>query len=370
MRYYIIAGEASGDMHAANLVKAILRQDPQAQFKGIGGDQMRTAGVHLSRHYRDTAYMGFVEVFMHLRAILGHIQFCKKDIADWHPNVVILVDYPGFNLRIAPFAKHLGCKVCYYISPQLWAWKSGRVEIIRKYVDKMLVILPFEEAFYQQHQYPVTFVGHPLLDAIDAYQADPDFLVRNNLKAKPYIALLPGSRKQEIAVKLPVMLSMVPHFPEYDFVVACAPGQEMSYYRQFARNKNVYFISGATYDILKHAHSALVTSGTATLETALFRVPQIVCYKGNPISYWIAKRLVHIKYISLVNLIADKSIVPELIQHDFNKITLLKHMQQTLNNVHYRTEIQRAYTILHDQLGGSGASARAAREIHEWMMTA
>lgn len=367
MRYYIIAGEASGDMHAANLVRALQQQDPQAQFRGLGGDQMRDAGVELARHYRDTAYMGFVEVLMHLRAILNHIRYCKDDLAEWQPDVVILVDYPGFNLRIAPFAKKLGCKVCYYISPQLWAWKSGRVEIIRKYVDKMLVILPFEEAFYQKYNYPVTFVGHPLLDAIEAYTSDPDFLERNDLQTRPYIALLPGSRKQEIAVKLPVMLSMVPHLPEYDFVVACAPGQDMSYYQQFGGDQRVRFITGATYDILKHAHSALVTSGTATLEAALLRAPQIVCYKGNAISYAIAKRLVHIKYISLVNLIADAPVVPELIQHEFNHDNLLKHMQQLVQDVHYRTDMQLAYTRLHKQLGGPGASARAAGEILHWL---
>ncbi len=363
MRYYIIAGEASGDLHAANLVKEIQALDPQAELRGIGGDGMRLAGVDLVRHYRDTAYMGFLEVLLHLRKILAHIRFCKNDIAQWKPDVLILVDYPGFNLRIAPFAHDLGIQVSYYISPQLWAWKSSRVEIIKKYVHQLLVILPFEEKFYAQYQYPVTFVGHPLLDAIHQFKPDETFLQTHQLNNQKYIAILPGSRKQEIRVKLPIMLSVIDAFPEYAFVVACAPGLDPEFYKQFSGNHRVQYIQGATYQILQHAHAALVTSGTATLETALFRVPQIVCYKGSAISYHIAKRLVHIKYISLVNLIADKEVVPELIQHALTRDNLISHMQQLMQASDERKTMLQEYNLLAQHLGGPGASKRAAQEI-------
>ncbi len=363
MRYYIIAGEASGDLHAANLVRAIQSKDPNAVFRGLGGDGMAEAGVSLIRHYKETAYMGFLEVFLHLRKILSNIQRVKDDISEWKPDVVILVDYPGFNLRIAPFAKAAGIKVCYYISPQLWAWKSGRVELIKKYVDHLYVILPFEKEWYAQHNYQAQFVGHPLLDALQQYKTDPAFLQSNALEGKPYIAVLPGSRKQEIRTKLPIMLSMVRHFPDMYFVVACAPGMDAGFYEQFEKNNRVHYIKGATYDILHHAQAALVTSGTATLETALFRIPEIVCYKGSAISYAIAKRLVHIKYISLVNLIADKAVVPELIQHDLNEQNLLHHLELILNDTETRTNMLAEYDALYQHLGGVGASDRTAESI-------
>ncbi len=363
MRYYIIAGEASGDLHAANLVKAIKERDANATCRGIGGDGMQAAGVELVRHYRDTAYMGFLEVVLHLRKILSHIRFCKNDIREWKPDVVILVDYPGFNLRIAPFAHDLGIKVCYYISPQLWAWKSSRVEIIKKYVDKLLVILPFEEQFYAKYDYPVTFVGHPLLDAITQFRENTGFLTAHGLDDKPYIAVLPGSRKQEIRVKLLIMLSVVDAFPDHQFVVACAPGLDTAFYTQFGTHPRVQFIKGATYDILQHAHAALVTSGTATLETALFRIPQIVCYKGSAISYQIAKRLVHIRFISLVNLIADKAVVPELIQHALTTSNVQEHLQKLIRDTEDRRVMLEEYNLLAKTLGGAGASARAAQEI-------
>lgn len=363
MRYYIIAGEASGDLHAANLVKEIKALDPQAELRGIGGDGMQLVGVELVRHYRDTAYMGFLEVILHLRKILAHIRFCKQDIAQWKPDVLILVDYPGFNLRIAPFAHAMGIQVSYYISPQLWAWKSSRVEIIKKYVHQLLVILPFEEKFYAQYQYPVTFVGHPLLDAIHQFTPDDAFLAKHQLRDKKYIAILPGSRKQEIRVKLPIMLSVMDAFPEYTFVVACAPGLDLDFYKEYAKTQRVQFIQGATYQILQHAHAALVTSGTATLETALFRVPQIVCYKGSAISYHIAKRLVHIKYISLVNLIADKEVVPELIQHALTHDNLVKQLSVLVQDTEERKLMLQEYAHLAEILGGPGASKRAAMEV-------
>lgn len=367
MRYYIIAGEASGDLHAANLVRAIQQKDPDAQFRGFGGDGMREAGVDIVRHYKDTAYMGFLEVLLHLRKILRNIRYCKQDILSFRPDVLILVDYPGFNLRIAPFAHEHGIKVAYYISPQLWAWKSGRVEIIKKSVDKMFVILPFEETFYQKYHYPVQFVGHPLLDALEANTQQENFLRRNGLENTPFIAVLPGSRKQEISVKLPIMLSMVQHFPDFHFVVACAPGMDRSFYDQFATGDRIHYIHGVTYDILRNAHSALVTSGTATLETALFRVPEIVCYKGSAISYFIAKRLVHIKYISLVNLIADEPVVPELIQHDLNESNLHNHLQRLISDESYRSEMLRNFDALRSKLGGPGASERTASAIIHWI---
>lgn len=363
MRYYIIAGEASGDLHAANLVREIHKLDPHAQIRGIGGDGMQEVGVELVRHYRDTAYMGFLEVVLHLRKILAHIKFCKQDIAAWKPDVLILVDYPGFNLRIAPFAHALGIQVSYYISPQLWAWKSSRVEIIKKYVHQLLVILPFEEKFYAQYQYPVTFVGHPLLDAISRFSADAEFLQKHQLQHGQYIAVLPGSRKQEIRVKLPIMLSVMDAFPQHTFVVACAPGLDIDFYKQFSGNPQVQFIQGATYQILYHAQAALVTSGTATLETALFRIPEIVCYKGSAISYHIAKRLVHIKYISLVNLIADKEVVPELIQHDLTRENLIRHLKLLITDSAERTQMLSDYAGVAEILGGPGASKRAAQEI-------
>jgi len=365
VRYYLIAGEASGDLHASNLVTAIRALDPAAEFRGFGGDKMQANGVELVRHYKETAYMGFVEVFLHLRAILKNIALCKTDILHWKPDVVIPVDYPGFNLRITPFAKQHGFKVCYYISPQLWAWKSSRVEIIKRSVDTMLVILPFEEAFYKNYQYPVNFVGHPLLDAMAQFQPASDFEERHGLKDRKYIALLPGSRKQEIVRMLPEMLSITESFPEHQFVVACAPAMDDAIYLPFAKSDRIKFIRGATYDILKHADAALVTSGTATLETALWNIPQVVCYKGSGLSYMIARQLVKVKYISLVNLIADSLVVPELIQQDLNAHALESELKKILPGADGRTAMLENYLRLKDALGGPGASDRAAQKILE-----
>ncbi|QAR31495.1 lipid-A-disaccharide synthase [Ornithobacterium rhinotracheale] len=353
MKYYIIAGEASGDLHAANLIKEIKKRDPKAEFRAWGGDLVQAQGATLVKHYRDLDFMGFIEVVMNLKTILKNIQLCKQDLKAWQPEEVILVDYPGFNLKIAAYAKKLGIKVIYYISPQVWAWKSGRVHTIKKYVDQMLVILPFEQDFYKKYNYQTHFVGHPLLDAIAQKRPSElqDFKQRWGLDERRIIALLPGSRKQEIKVKLPIMLSVVKDFPEYQFVVAGAPSQARSLYEPYL-NHNVKWVGNETYALLQHAHAALVTSGTATLETALLGVPEVVCYKGSRISYEIGKRLVkNIKYISLVNLIMNREVVKELIQQDLNEANLKRELTKILSG-EAREQILADYKNLHTILGG------------------
>ncbi|MBW8524810.1 lipid-A-disaccharide synthase [Chryseobacterium chendengshani] len=361
MKYYIIAGEASGDLHGSNLMKSLKQKDANAEFRFWGGDLMEKQGGTLVKHYRDLAFMGFLEVAMNLTTILNNIKFCKNDLRDNRPDVLILVDYPGFNLRIAKFAKELGIKVAYYISPQLWAWKEGRVETIKKYVDEMMVILPFEEDFYHKHQVKSHFVGHPLLDAISTLQ-DIDsevFKIENNLNEKEIIALLPGSRKQEVEKMLEIMLSVRPYFKDYQFVIAGAPSLEKDFYQKYV-DENVHFVSNKTYDLLRCSKAALVTSGTATLETALLNVPEVVCYRGSKISYAIAKRLVrHIKYISLVNLIMDQEVVRELIQNELNTKNLVKQLKFLLEG-ETRNDMLKAYEILRSKLGGEGASDNAA----------
>jgi lipid-A-disaccharide synthase len=365
MRYYIIAGEASGDMHAANLMKAISRNDPAAVFRCWGGDQMEKAGAVVVKHYRELSFMGFIEVIANLPTILKNIRFCKEDILNFKPDALILVDYPGFNLRIAAFARKQGLKVIYYISPQVWAWKKSRVYSIRRNVDKMIVILPFEKDFYEGYDYPVDFVGHPLLDVLngtDVSGGTDNFSKANGLTATPIIALLPGSRKQEIKKMLPLMVSMQKKFPQYEFIIAGAPSVEPSYYHLFTQQDNPKILFGQTHELLRHAHGALVTSGTATLETALLKVPQVVCYKGSPISYAIARRIVDVKFISLVNLIMDRQVVTELIQHDFNEKRLEEELHLILESGH-RQQILADYDTLRQKLGGSGASQRAAKIV-------
>ena len=361
MKYYIIAGEASGDLHGSNLMKSLQQKDPNAEFRFWGGDLMEKQGGTLVKHYRDLAFMGFLEVAMNLKTILNNIKFCKNDIKNNIPDVLILVDYPGFNLRIAKFAKELGIKVVYYISPQLWAWKEGRVETIKKYVDEMMVILPFEEDFYKKHQVKAHFVGHPLLDAILTLQ-DVDsesFKLENNLNDKEIIALLPGSRKQEVEKMLEIMLSVRPYFKDYQFVIAGAPSLEKEFYQKYV-DENVHFVSNRTYDLLRCSKAALVTSGTATLETALLNIPEVVCYRGSKISYAIAKRLVkHIKYISLVNLIMDKEVVKELIQSELNTGNLVEQLHLILKG-NSRNLMLEEFEILRSKLGGKGASDNAA----------
>lgn len=364
MKYYIIAGEASGDLHGSNLMKALKQKDAHAEFRFWGGDLMQKQSGTIVKHYRDLAFMGFLEVAMNLRTILNNIKFCKEDIKNNKPDVLILIDYPGFNLRIAKFAKELGIKVVYYISPQLWAWKEGRVEIIRKYVDEMMVILPFEEDFYKKHGVHSHFVGHPLLDAISTLREirTEDFKKENGLNEKEIIALLPGSRKQEVEKMLEIMLSVRPHFKDYQFVIAGAPSLPKEFYQKYV-DDNVHFVSNRTYDLLRCSKAALVTSGTATLETALLNIPEVVCYRGSRISYAIAKRLVkNISYISLVNLIMDREVVKELIQNDLTTPNLVNELNKMLNG-ETRNKVLKEYSLLREKLGGKGASDNAADVI-------
>jgi lipid-A-disaccharide synthase len=360
MRYYLIAGEASGDLHGSNLVKALHRQDEHADIRCWGGDKMEAAGATLVKHYRDLAFMGFVEVLMHLRTILRNIDFCKKDILAYKPDVLVLIDYPGFNMRIAEWAKQQGIKVAYYISPQVWAWKEGRTTKLKRDVDKMLVILPFEVDFYKRWDYEAEYVGHPLIEVI---HHEKNEVPVQKLSDKPLIALLPGSRKQEIKIKLPEMLKVVKHFPNYQFVVAQAPAQPAEFYKEIIGNENVLIANNQTYNLLKQAKAALVTSGTATLETALFGVPEVVCYKGNPISYWLATKLIKVKYISLVNLIMDKPVVKELIQAELNENNLVHELNLLLNEGPHREQLLQDYAELWHKLGSSPASDNAAQAI-------
>ncbi len=363
MKYYIIAGEASGDIHAANLIKEIKLLDNQAQFRVWGGDKMQEQGAVLVKHYRQLAFMGFYEVIANLRTIIRNLKFCKQDILDYQPDALILVDYPGFNLRIAGFAHQKGFKVFYYISPQIWAWKQSRVKKIRKFVDRMYVILPFEKDFYANHNVEVDYVGHPLLDVIENEKSNlPEalkFRSLNGLNEKPIIALLPGSRKQEISKILPEMLSVSPFYPDYQFIIAAASAIEMDYYQQFIDKSSLKVIYHQTHSLLQNAAAALVTSGTATLETALMNVPEVVCYKGNWLSFQIAKRIVNVKYISLVNLIADKPVVTELIQDKLNTSSLKGELEKILEDEN-RNRIFRDYAQLRELLGNKGASALAA----------
>ncbi len=365
MKYYIIAGEASGDLHGANLMKALRAKDSEASFRFWGGDLMQEQGGTLVKHYRELAFMGFIEVIFNLGTILKNITVCKKDIANYQPDVIIFIDYPGFNLRIAKWAKNQGFRTHYYISPQIWAWKEGRIKDIKRDVDAMYVILPFEKSFYEEkHTFPVHFVGHPLIDAIaKRTPTNPTtFAADHGLDERPIIALLPGSRKQEITKMLAVMLSVSETFPDYQFVIAGAPSQEASFYAPFIKKQNVHLLLNKTYDLLSVSHAALVTSGTATLETALFKVPQVVCYKGNAISVAIARRVVHLKYISLVNLILDKEVVTELIQGDFNTQTLTQELTNLLDE-HNRAKLFLSYHDLEQKLGGEGASNKTEQLI-------
>jgi lipid-A-disaccharide synthase len=362
MKYYIIAGEASGDLHAANLLKEIRKNDPGAQFRGFGGDLMQEQGTELVRHYRDLAFMGFIEVILHLRTILRNIEACKKDIAAWKPDAIILVDYPGFNLRIAPFAKQAGIPVFYYISPQIWAWKQSRVHKIAAGTDKIFCILPFEKDFYRGFGYDVEFVGHPLLDALS--QPSADFTLTDD--GRKIVALLPGSRKQEIKTMLPVMLKAAREFPQYRFVIAGAPSQTPEFYKEITAGNATEIVFGQTYPLLRHAHAAIVTSGTATLETALHGVPEVVCYKGSAISYYIARQLVKVKYISLVNLVMDEEIVRELIQDEMNPRLITEELTRLLNT-ETRQPMLNKYEELKKRLGGPGASARTAELIRNYL---
>ncbi|WP_179004861.1 lipid-A-disaccharide synthase [Winogradskyella forsetii] len=364
MKYYIIAGEASGDLHGSNLMKALFKQDEQADIRFWGGDLMQSVGGELVMHYKERQFMGFAEVAINIRKIFAHINLCKKDIKTFQPDVIIFIDNSGFNLRIAKWAKTHNFNTHYYISPQVWASRPGRVKKIKRDIDAMYCILPFEKDFYETYDYEVNFVGHPLIDAIaDRPQVDgKDFRKEHQLSDQPIIALLPGSRKQEITKMLGVMLSLVDDFKDYQFVIAGAPSQDFEFYKGFIKKKNIKFISNKTYDLLSISTAALVTSGTATLETALFKVPQVVCYKASAISYQIAKRIVTLKYISLVNLIMDREVVTELIQGDLNKKRLKKELTAILDTKK-REQLFLDYYELEKKLGGRGASENAAKLI-------
>jgi len=368
MKYYIISGEASGDLHGSNLIKSLNQLDNQIDVRAWGGDLMQDAGAKIVKHYRELAFMGFVEVIKNLGTILKNISFCKKDILNFNPDVLILIDYPGFNLRIAKWAKSKGIKVVYYISPQIWAWKENRIKTIKSSVDKMLVILPFESTFYKKWNYKVNYVGHPLVEVVDKFvnnQPSP----RKNWTARTVIGILPGSRKQEINIKLPIMLEVAKQLPEYQFVVAKAPGIEDAFYDGLLKDlKNVSTLKNQTYSLLYEAKAALVTSGTATLETALFGVPQIICYKGSSISYEIAKRIIKIKYIGLVNLIMDKPVVKELIQDDLTTKSIIAELKQILENPSKQNQIFEDYASLKNQLASGGnASNNAAKIIYSFL---
>ena len=365
MKYYIIAGEASGDLHGSNLIKELIKKDASANIRCWGGNKMETAGSVLIKHYRELAFMGFTEVIKNLPTIFKNIAFCKKDITAYKPDVLILIDYPGFNMRIAKWAHHKKLKVVYYISPQIWAWKENRVYAVKRDVDKMLVILPFEKDFYKKFNVEVDYVGHPLAEVISNFNKE-----YSQITKKKIIAILPGSRKQEILIKLPIMLQVADYFPDYKFVVAKAPGLEDSFYEQILQPyKNVSAVTDQTYNLLSKSAAAMVTSGTATLETALFKVPQIICYKGGKISYEIAKRLIKIKYIGLVNLIMNKEVVKELIQDELNVKNLAAELKLLLEDEEKKNAIKNDYDKLFSLLHGSGnASANAAKLIHDFLM--
>jgi lipid-A-disaccharide synthase len=406
MKYYIIAGEASGDLHGSNLIIELKKLDSATEVRSWGGDKIKAAGATLVKHYKNLAFMGFFEVLKNLPTIFKNLEFCKKDLIQFQPDAIILIDYPGFNLRIAKWAKQRGFKVIYYISPQVWAWKESRVKLIKKCVDKMLVILPFEKNFYKKWNYQVEYVGHPLVQVIENFKqraavngewsmvneqpsnnqrstindqrptpndrlptANCHQPTANDQPSTNIIALLPGSRKQELRVKLPIMLQVAERFPDHHFLVAKAPGIENEFYDLFlAPYKNVGSVSDQTYSLLLKAKAALVTSGTATLETALFNVPEIVCYKGNALSYLIAKKLVKINYIGLVNLIMNKEVVKELIQDKLTVKNLELELQELLSNKLKLNQIFNDYAELKKLLSlGGNASFNAAKSIYNYV---
>ncbi len=367
MRYYVIAGEASGDLHASNLIKGLRRLDADAEVRGWGGDLMREAGCDIVRHYKDTAIMGFLTVLKNLDKIKTNIEECHRDILEWKPDVVILVDYGGFNLRVAEFIKEAGIRVFYYISPKIWAWNTGRVKKIKRLVDRMFVIFPFEVDFYARYDYPVQYAGNPLVDAIHdrpfKEETFDEFVKANGLSGKPIVALVAGSRLQELKHVLPKMLTMVKHFPDHEFVIAGAPSMSDADYAPYLRDMNVKIVYGQTYRLVKQARAALVTSGTATLETAILRTPQVVCYsgEGGAFSYFLFKTFVKVKYISLVNLIAGREVVTELLMQKLNEKNVLRELSAILPEGEKRNQMLAGYDDVNDKLGDAGASVRFAR---------
>jgi len=369
MKYYIISGEASGDLHGSNLIKELKKRDVAADIRCWGGDKMQAAGATLVKHYKELAFMGFLEVIKNLGTILKNIRFCKDDILQYKPTALILIDYPGFNLRIAKWAKEQEIPVIYYISPQVWAWKENRVKLIKNCVDKMLVILPFEKDFYKKWNYEVEYVGHPLVEVVDDFLNSELQTTNHKSQTTNTIALLPGSRQQEILKKLPIMLEVAKHFPEYQFVVAKAPGLDESFYAELLNPySNVSSVVNKTYELLVQSKAALVTSGTATLETALFAVPEVICYKGSAFSYEIAKRLIKIKFIGLVNLIMDKEVVKELIQDELTVENLKRELNLLLTDVKKQAQLKSDYSALKNLLSKGGhASANAADSIYTYL---
>lgn len=371
MKYYLIVGEASGDLHASNLMCALQHEDPQAEFRFFGGDLMTAVGGTRVKHYKELAYMGFIPVLLHLRTILSNMRMCKQDISQWQPDVVILVDYPGFNLKIAQYVKaNTNIPVYYYISPKIWAWKEYRIKNIKRDVDELFSILPFEVAFFRKHQYPIHYVGNPCVDAVaDFTTHNPvdfkEFICSNELSEQPVIALLAGSRKQEIKDNLPDMLCAASAYPHCQLVLAGAPGIDPAFYAQYIGEANVRVIFGQTYRLLQHARAALVTSGTATLETALFRVPQVVCYHtpiGKIISF-LRKHILKVRFISLVNLVADKEIVRELVAHTMTVDNIRKELGVLIEDTPQRSAMLNEYDRMIEILGPAGASEKAAAEM-------
>ena len=369
MRYFLIAGEASGDLQGADLMAGLRKKDPYAVFRYFGGDYMQEQGGALIKHYKELDFMGFKEVVANLNQVFNNLRDCKREILHFKPDVVILIDYPGFNLRIAKYAKKKGFRVNYYISPKIWAWKESRIKKIKKYVDRMFVILPFEVDYYQKFNFPVTYEGHPHIDMIRrrvmSNKELTDFREANNISEQPVIALLPGSRKQELDKVLPVMMSVVDQYPDHQFLIAATSHISMDYYRELTPDhERVKIIPGKTYEILQIAKAALVTSGTATLETALFGVPQVVCYKTSPLSYQIGKLLIDISFISLVNLIMEKEVVKEFIQNDLNPNRLKNELDALLYDEDYKNQILKLYQELRNKLGQGDAPERIAGHIY------
>ncbi|MCX6230242.1 MAG: lipid-A-disaccharide synthase [Bacteroidetes bacterium] len=367
MKYYVIAGEASGDLHASNLIRALKNADNAAEFRAWGGDLMQEQGATLVKHYRNLAFMGFIEVVANLRTILNNIKFCKKDIDNYKPDAIILVDYPGFNLRIAEWAHEKGYKVFYYIAPQVWAWHQSRVNKMKRVIDHLFVILPFEKDFFKLHGLEADFVGHPLLDAIENHSLEKTNAALELKSDKPLIALLPGSRKQEVNTVLPLLLEITRDYPQYQFIIAGVNTLPHQFYKDILKDSSIEIVYGQTYNLLKQAYAAIVTSGTATLETALLNVPQVVCYQASKISYFIARKFVTVKYISLVNLIMDKKVITELIQHDFNIKDLKIEFEKITNDTNYREHLLAEYQQLKVKLGCRGASENTAQLIVKYL---
>jgi lipid-A-disaccharide synthase len=369
MKYYIIAGERSGDLHGSNLIKGIRKNDPDAQIRAWGGDMMQESGAEIVKYYRDLAFMGFFEVIKNLPTILGFLSFCKKDLKNFQPDVVILIDYAGFNMRVAKFAKTNGFKTFYYISPKVWAWNQSRALKIKQFVDKMFVIFPFEKEFFQKFDYEVEYVGNPLFDAIDDFTPNPNFRKDTRLGQKPIIALLPGSRKQEVETMLGLMMSQVYEFPDYQFVIGAVSNLPKELYARWQSIFPVKIVMDDAYNLLSVADAALVTSGTATLETALFNIPQVVCYKGGWAAYQVYKRVIRVPFVSLVNLIAGREVVKELLQNDLTKENLFTELSKITINQTTRQNQLDGYAEIKNILGEKGASERVGRlmveELHE-----